>query len=1031
MRDADIKNAQTFGATARHVGRVSTVAFTLGVGAAVITGFGTGVASADPHDTSGAGGSASSAGGSASGAGAGGSASLHKVSAGLSSAQNREQPASSVTASSPKSHTADTAGAKDVAVAGSTRPGLHPAASGADTANTSERSANRPVMQNSRQSVLSATVNAPKPRASGAKDAGLAPTTAHLPTAFGSGVTAAAAQVIAPAKAIVQTGTVAEASPVVAAAGAVSANVHVGVTHAVTEAARAKGGLPGGLPAVPGDVVSALMAPVTDRRKNSLSAEPVSAGLMSRRAVTITSEVKPAGNKKETATAAVEKVALPAVPVVPAVASAPVTGVMWVLQNLVYAPIHAIAELWIHSFVGRPVNAVVNAVAHAVAGVYLIGDGAPGTQAHPNGGNGGLLFGDGGDGWNSTKTGVGGGNGGSAGLFGNGGNGGVGGAGADGGNGGNGGWLAGNGGSGGNGGQGTDGQAGGGGGAGGSASSPLFGIGGPGGNGGSGSDGGAGGNGGDGAMLFGTGGNGGNAGIGGVGGKSTQLPALGGAGGDTGWFGTHGSVGHYGTRLDAKVSDSSALYIEGQNFVNDKGEVVVLHSVNEGYKLPPYTPSATGFSEDDAKFLKDHGFNSVRLEVFWAAIEPKPGQYNDDYLASLKKTVDMLHKHGIYTILDFHQDNYSTEVGGEGAPEWATDTRGMPNWNPGSFMLNYFLNPAQMAAWDSFWANSKVGNGKDGKALGLQNYYAKMAQYVAHYFNGTPGVGGIEIMNEPAPGSAWPSAVFPSAFLGLGISWFSQQKLTPFYNLIIAAIRSVNSKIPIFYEANLEAQVGYPINLGKIDQPENTALSFHNYCASEAFLCGPESQLVVDNAAAYAKEHNIPAWMSEFGATSNPTALADYIRPADARFLSWANWAYSGVGDITTSNLSGEPLVHDPAKPPVGDNVNTSNLAALTGAYPQTTSGTPMSWTPNSDGSFQYSYSTRRADGKGTFPAGSKTTISTPKLQYPNGYQVKVTGGHVVSEPNADQLVIASDPDATNITVTVTGTTPATNTNAQ
>lgn len=156
-------------------------------------------------------------------------------------------------------------------------------------------------------------------------------------------------------------------------------------------------------------------------------------------------------------------------------------------------------------------------------------------------------------------------------------------------------------------------------------------------NGGSGSDGGAGGNGGDGAMLFGTGGNGGNAGIGGVGGKSTQLPALGGAGGDTGWFGTHGSVGHYGTRLDAKVSDSSALYIEGQNFVNDKGEVVVLHSVNEGYKLPPYTPSATGFSEDDAKFLKDHGFNSVRLEVFWAAIEPKPGQYNDDYLASLKK----------------------------------------------------------------------------------------------------------------------------------------------------------------------------------------------------------------------------------------------------------------------------------------------------------------------------------------------------------------------------------------------------------
>jgi hypothetical protein len=56
----------------------------------------------------------------------------------------------------------------------------------------------------------------------------------------------------------------------------------------------------------------------------------------------------------------------------------------------------------------------------------LICDGAPGTEADPDGGGGGLLFGNGGAGWTSTDPGVAGGNGGNAGFFGNGGDGGAG-----------------------------------------------------------------------------------------------------------------------------------------------------------------------------------------------------------------------------------------------------------------------------------------------------------------------------------------------------------------------------------------------------------------------------------------------------------------------------------------------------------------------------------------------------------------------------------------------------------------------------
>ncbi|MDQ1716904.1 MAG: hypothetical protein QOE89_857, partial [Pseudonocardiales bacterium] len=59
----------------------------------------------------------------------------------------------------------------------------------------------------------------------------------------------------------------------------------------------------------------------------------------------------------------------------------------------------------------------------------FIGNGAAGTALHPDGGNAGILFGDGGAGFSPTTAGTAGGNGGSAGFFGNGGSGGTGGPG--------------------------------------------------------------------------------------------------------------------------------------------------------------------------------------------------------------------------------------------------------------------------------------------------------------------------------------------------------------------------------------------------------------------------------------------------------------------------------------------------------------------------------------------------------------------------------------------------------------------------
>ena len=149
-----------------------------------------------------------------------------------------------------------------------------------------------------------------------------------------------------------------------------------------------------------------------------------------------------------------------------------------------------------------------------ILGRPLVGNGTAGTATNPNGGAGGLLYGNGGTGYSETNNpGTAGGNGGAAGVIGNGGAGGAGGAGAAGGDGGAGGTLLGNGGTGGHGG------AGGTGGAGGSAS--LIGSGGTGGSGGLNAAGGAGGLAG---RLFGNYGAGGQTGASlGTGGVSMQM----------------------------------------------------------------------------------------------------------------------------------------------------------------------------------------------------------------------------------------------------------------------------------------------------------------------------------------------------------------------------------------------------------------------------------------------------------------------------------------------------------------------------
>ena len=116
----------------------------------------------------------------------------------------------------------------------------------------------------------------------------------------------------------------------------------------------------------------------------------------------------------------------------------------------------------------------------------------------------------------------------------------------------------------------------------------------------------------------------------------------------------------------------------GRWITDAAGRVRIVHGVNMVYKLPPYDPAAAGFGDDDAAFLARIGFNAVRVGIIWKALEPSPGTYEDAYLARIASTVRMLARHGVMSLLDFHQDMLNERFQGEGIPDWAVQALGPP-----------------------------------------------------------------------------------------------------------------------------------------------------------------------------------------------------------------------------------------------------------------------------------------------------------------------------------------------------------------
>lgn len=509
----------------------------------------------------------------------------------------------------------------------------------------------------------------------------------------------------------------------------------------------------------------------------------------------------------------------------------------------------------------------------------------------------------------------------------------------------------------------------------------------------------------------------------------------------------------YPPTIDGSPPVEGAISSPGGPFLYDsEGRVVFFHGVNAVYKLPPYElypdpGKPWNFDARDASLIARLGFNVVRLGMTWKGLEPgtapannpaicsrgtphDPGQFSEShvesYLENLSRTVNLLARFHIYTILDMHQDVYNEAFDGEGAPDWAVCTNGVQSVDPpGRWSLSYGTRAAGIA-FHNFWTNDVVGD--------LQGEYDRVWEAVASYFRNDPWVLGYDPFNEPFSTSLTKIGdkhfdnelecfYAGTEYLGPPVHGASEITCPPQDPAagVIPSILSVDPDHLIFYEPDIYASHGAPNFVGPMNVP-NLVFNVHIYCSYRSPTTGNPTNFA---ACAAQERHSLanrkgdrsglasrlqpggPAWfVSEFGATSDDAIVGSFATQADKSLVGWAYWAWKYYGDPTGS--ADEALV-------MSDGRLRSTATVLSQTYPEAIAGTPASMSFDSaTGAFRLRYVPNHR-------VHAPTVVFVPtQIHYPNGYCPRVSGAKVVSRPGSELLVVSNASSGKSVTVSVT-----------
>lgn len=485
---------------------------------------------------------------------------------------------------------------------------------------------------------------------------------------------------------------------------------------------------------------------------------------------------------------------------------------------------------------------------------------------------------------------------------------------------------------------------------------------------------------------------------------------------------------------------------------NDR--IVLLHGTNVVYKRAPYIAypdpgQPWNFDATDAARMRSLGFNVVRLGIEWQALEPGSGGPNQSkicapgaptdphefnaaiarqYLAHVAATVKLLSRYRIYTLLDMHQDVYNRSFRGEGAPDWAVCTNGVPIVPRGGRWSNNYSNPTLDTAVLHFWTNDVVGN--------LQGQFDLVWATVAKYFSNDPWVVGYDPYNEPFSTETQTAAQstftgnLECFYTGKAHTGFLANGATPLVcppgvpdNGVVPAIQAIDHRHLIFTEPDIYWVTGgnIPSQLGPMPF-QRIVFNFHDYCGDRSPVTGNPTNLlrcIQDEETAAAEQDvtrlsmssryqsNGPAiFMSEFGATTSPALAGFDTEWAGLNQVGWAYWAWKYYDDPTGSSAEG--LVQP-------DGSYTPIVSVLSRTYPQEVAGIPTSIVFNPfTSAFAMNYTP-------SLSAQGVTSVAIAASQhYPKGWCAAVRGGQITSSPGATHLTVQTSGHPLQVSISVT-----------
>jgi endoglycosylceramidase len=381
--------------------------------------------------------------------------------------------------------------------------------------------------------------------------------------------------------------------------------------------------------------------------------------------------------------------------------------------------------------------------------------------------------------------------------------------------------------------------------------------------------------------------------------------------------------------------------------VDDQGRQVLLRGVNLNgfgsyYEANAAYPATIPVTDGDWAAMAQQGFDVVRLLISWSSVEPTKGTIDQAYLDRIHTAVDAAAAHGLYAVLDMHQDAWGQAVatpagatcpsgskpgiGWDGAPAWATITDGAETCAVAGIRE---LAPAVQHAFENFYNNTD----------GIQDDFVKTWAAVASEFAADPAVAGYDLFNEPNWG-------LDSHTGGARLGAVSQK--------VIAAIRTAEQAISrgMSHIVFFEPVVIYP-NDGTTLPDENIAdpnvvFAPHNY--AESIDPGTIEQKFT-TVAATARAYGTTFWIGEYGwfdATAENAAKAVRYAAAEDQYRvggTWWQWKQACGDPHSVGEAGGTPAdqiieyTRNSCPGDVDQGVIAEWKPAMTRAYPRSAPG--------------------------------------------------------------------------------------------